>query len=186
MLFRPGAAAAVFIGARRARKAESLSSTDTLENTPQSETPEGAHGHEGHDHDHDHEHAHGPVLNPECTREAGLRRSRRRSFESLPPRCSQLSEICAPARLPSRQSARVAHPPPLCQRDPQGSDRRPAARALQQGRAGTGRPSRRPAAGDRAYRRRRAAAAREGGLRVPAAFSIDGYQDVKVEKPSDE
>jgi trigger factor len=46
---------------------KSLSSTDTLENTPQSDSAELAHSHEGHDHEHDH--AHGPVLNPGCTRE---------------------------------------------------------------------------------------------------------------------
>ncbi len=51
--------------ARRARKAYTLSSTDTLENSPSNETPE-AH------HDHTHEHAHGPVLNPDCTRELVL------------------------------------------------------------------------------------------------------------------
>jgi trigger factor len=53
-----------------------LSSTDTLENTPQPESTEAAHthDHEGHDHehDHDHAHAHGPVLNPEVTRELVL------------------------------------------------------------------------------------------------------------------
>jgi len=47
-----------------------LSSTDTLENTPGPETAEEAHGHEGHDHSHDHQH--GPILNPECTRELVL------------------------------------------------------------------------------------------------------------------
>jgi trigger factor len=47
-----------------------LSSTDTLENTPEHETAEETHGHEGHDHTHDHHH--GPVLNPECTRELVL------------------------------------------------------------------------------------------------------------------
>jgi trigger factor len=46
-----------------------LSTTDTLESNPPSGTPEEGHGHEGHDHDHNHEHQHGPVLNPECTRE---------------------------------------------------------------------------------------------------------------------
>jgi trigger factor len=52
-----------------------LTTTDTLETNPQpaspeqSGTPEEVHGHEGHDHDHNHEHQHGPVLNPECTRE---------------------------------------------------------------------------------------------------------------------
>ncbi len=63
---------------------KTLSSTDTLENTPQPDaaaaTQEGIpdNGHEGHDHghDHDHEHSHehpqGPVLNPDCTRELVL------------------------------------------------------------------------------------------------------------------
>jgi trigger factor len=45
-----------------------LSTTDTLETNPPSGTPEDTHGHEGHDH----EHQHGPVLNPECTRELVL------------------------------------------------------------------------------------------------------------------
>jgi len=64
-----------------------LSSTDTLENTPHPNEAtdaaidahdEHAHDHEGHDHEghsHDHErhdHQHGPVLNPECTRELVL------------------------------------------------------------------------------------------------------------------
>ena len=58
-----------------------MTSTDTLENK-QNPTAEGVvehddHGHEGHhhghDHDHNHEHHHhGPVLNPECTRELVL------------------------------------------------------------------------------------------------------------------
>jgi len=54
-----------------------LSTADTLETNPTSGTPEESHGHEGHDHDHNHEHdghehQHGPVLNPECTRELVL------------------------------------------------------------------------------------------------------------------
>ena len=56
---------------------KTLSSTDTIEETPQPGAPEGTHehadhehSHEGHDHEgHDHSHQHGPVLNPECTRE---------------------------------------------------------------------------------------------------------------------
>jgi len=51
-----------------------LSSIDTLENNPQPETADDAqahdHAHEGHEHGHDHQH--GPVLNPECTRELVL------------------------------------------------------------------------------------------------------------------
>ena len=52
-----------------------MTTTDTLETNPQPASPEQSetsteiHAHEGHDHDHSHEHQHGPVLNPECTRE---------------------------------------------------------------------------------------------------------------------
>ena len=46
-----------------------MSTADTLETNEPSGTPEEAHGHEGHHHDHNHEHQHGPVLNPEVTRE---------------------------------------------------------------------------------------------------------------------
>ena len=50
-----------------------MSTTDTLETNEPSGTPEETQGHEGHDHDHNHEHnhehQHGPVLNPEVTRE---------------------------------------------------------------------------------------------------------------------
>jgi len=58
-----------------------LSSTDTLENKQEpagSETGHEGHHHEhdhehGHDHEHEgHEHSHGPVLNPDCTREMVL------------------------------------------------------------------------------------------------------------------
>lgn len=53
-----------------------MSSTDTLESSAPDETPEAqhAHDHDGHDHSHEHshEHSHGPVLNPECTREVVL------------------------------------------------------------------------------------------------------------------
>ena len=54
---------------------QTLSSSDTIENTPQPETAEAAHthDHEGHEHEgHDHAHHHGPVLNPACTRELVL------------------------------------------------------------------------------------------------------------------
>ena len=49
-----------------------MSTADTLETPPPSGTPEEAHSHEGHDHDHPHEHQDGPILNPECTRELVL------------------------------------------------------------------------------------------------------------------
>jgi trigger factor len=49
-----------------------LSSADTLENSPSNETTEAQHAHDHDGHDHNHEHAHGPVLNPDCTRELVL------------------------------------------------------------------------------------------------------------------
>ncbi|MGO9438089.1 MAG: trigger factor [Terracidiphilus sp.] len=45
-----------------------MSSTETLEKTT---SPEAAHTHD-HDHENVHEHSHGPVLNPDCTRELVL------------------------------------------------------------------------------------------------------------------
>jgi trigger factor len=66
-------------GARRL-EGKTLSSTDTLETTPQPDaaegtleaTHEGSHTHE-HDHNHEsHDHQRGPVLNPDCTRELVL------------------------------------------------------------------------------------------------------------------
>jgi len=47
---------------------KTLSSTDTLENPA---SPEATHTHD-HDHEDVHEHTHGPVLNPDCTRELVL------------------------------------------------------------------------------------------------------------------
>ncbi len=47
---------------------KTLSSTETLEKTT---SPEAAHTHD-HDHENVHEHSHGPVLNPDCTRELVL------------------------------------------------------------------------------------------------------------------
>jgi trigger factor len=50
-----------------------LSSTETLEGNHQPDPVEAAAGHEHSDHDHSHEgHHHGPVLNPDCTRELVL------------------------------------------------------------------------------------------------------------------
>jgi trigger factor len=46
-----------------------LSSVDTLENNPDPTPADAALTHEDHEHEHGHEHSHGPVLNPDCTRE---------------------------------------------------------------------------------------------------------------------
>jgi len=67
-----------FVRRRERLEGKTLSSTDTLENTPPADATEAAHdggfenGHEGHDHGHDHARQHGPVLNPDCTRELVL------------------------------------------------------------------------------------------------------------------
>jgi trigger factor len=53
-----------------------LSSIDTVENNSEPTPADAEHTHETHDHDHghdhEHEHSHGPVLNPDCTRELVL------------------------------------------------------------------------------------------------------------------
>ncbi len=69
------------------REGKTLSSSDTVENKAQPDEAQASndghdqsHDHEGHDHDHDHgghdheghDHDHGPVWNPECTRELVL------------------------------------------------------------------------------------------------------------------
>jgi trigger factor len=66
-------------GAQCAWKAKTLSSSGTVEDTPQPESVEASaaspetHNHSEHDHSHEgHAHEHGPVLNPECTRELVL------------------------------------------------------------------------------------------------------------------
>ena len=46
-----------------------MTASNTLENNSETAEPEHDHDHAEEHHDHDHEHAHGPVLNPECTRE---------------------------------------------------------------------------------------------------------------------
>src|SRR5215469_18501833 len=55
-----------------------LNPVDTVENHPEPTPADAAHTHHEHDHehahslDHEHEHSHGPVLNPDCTRELVL------------------------------------------------------------------------------------------------------------------
>jgi trigger factor len=46
-----------------------LSSSGTLESKPESAEPQQEHDHAEAAHDHEHSHSHGPVLNPDCTRE---------------------------------------------------------------------------------------------------------------------
>ena len=87
-----------------------------------------------------------------------------------------------PASVPER-FRRIHRPPPVRDRDPQGSDRLAASRALQQGGQRARRSSCRPAPGAELTARRGRAASRQGRLRVLPAFSIDGYKDVTVPSP---
>lgn len=70
-----------------------LSSTETIETTPQPEEQT----HEGHDHAHDHEgHQHGPTLNPELTREVEIEAPAdevARSFRSVVKRYQKQARI---------------------------------------------------------------------------------------------
>ncbi|MGB6193970.1 MAG: trigger factor [Terracidiphilus sp.] len=162
-----------------------MSSTDTLENTPQSETPEGAHGHEGHDHDHHHEHAHGPVLNPECTREV--------VFDVPADEVSKafrrvVRNYQKYARLPGFRPGKT--PDSLIRRRFASEIRKEVIDSLLPERFNKGvqelgvHPVGQPQVTELTV---------EDGqpLHVKAVFetlpaiSVDGYQDVKVEKPSD-
>ena len=103
-----------------------MSSTDTLENNPTSDTPEESHGHEGHDHDHTHEHQphehqHGPVLNPECTRELVLdvpAEEVSKAFRNVTRNYQKYAKLPGfrPGKVPE-----VSDTPPVRKRDPQGS-----------------------------------------------------------------
>ncbi len=165
-----------------------LSSVDTIENNSEPTPADAAHTHEGpdheHAHEHPHEHAHGPVLNPDCTRELVLdvpAEEVSKSFSSVTRNYQKHAKIPGfrPGKVPEAVVKRR-----FCQRDPQGSDRRPLARALQPGGARPGRgPVGQPQVTELTV---------EDGtpLHVKAvfeyipAFSIEGYQDVTVPKPS--
>ena len=75
--------------------------------------PRTTHDHEGHDHDHGHDHAHGPVLNPECTRELVLDIPAEEVSKAYPRRGRQLPEIRQDSRLPRRQGSGDGGPPPF-------------------------------------------------------------------------
>ncbi len=182
-------------GAIRAWKANTLSSTSTLENTPPSDSPETglgpeghkheAHSHEGHSHEgHDHEHSHGPVLNPDCTRELVI---------DVPAEevAKAFSRVTANyrryARIPGFRAGKV--PESLVKRKFAAEIRKEVVDSLLPERFNRGiaemnaRPVGQPQVSELTME--------EGaGLHAKAVFevlpefSIDGYQNVTVEKPS--
>jgi len=162
-----------------------LSSTDTLENSPETapETAVGPLAHDGHDHAGE-EHQHGPVLNPDCTREMVLDVP---AEEVAKAYTSVASSYRKYAKIPGFRAGKV----------PESVVRRRFAEQI------------RKEVIDRLLPERFNAAVRELGVRpvgqpqvtelavedgkplhvkavfefIPA-FSIEGYQNVTVEKPS--
>lgn len=163
-----------------------MSSTDTLENNTHPETAEDSHAHEGHDHAHDHEHAHGPVLNPECTRELVLDIPAEDVSKSFRTAVRNYQKY---ARIPGFRPGKT--PESVIRRRFAGEIRKEVIDGLLPSRFSKGvnelgvKPVGQPQVTELNV---------EDGqpLHVKAVFeyvpdfSIDGYQGVTVEKPSDE
>jgi trigger factor len=166
-----------------------LSSTDTLDNSSPTDTPEShtEHDHEGHDHDHEgHEHAHGPVLNPDCTRELVLDvpadevskafRTVTRNFQKQ-------------ARIPGFRPGKV--PETVVKRKFASEIRKEVIDGLLPHRFNQGvqelgiRPVGQPQVTELTIEDGQPLHVKAAFEYIPA-FSIDGYKDVTVEKPSSE
>jgi trigger factor len=183
------------IGAFRAWKANTLSSSSTLENTPKSDTPETSqnaethdshdHSHEGHDHEgHDHAHQHGPVLNPDCTRELVI---------DVPADevAKAFSRVTANyrryARIPGFRAGKV--PESIIRRKFATDIRKEAIDSLLPERFNRGiaemhvRPVGQPQITELTVEEGSPLHAKAVFEVIPE-FSIEGYQDVKVPKPS--
>ena len=189
----PGVAKHQVLSAPFARlEGKTLSSTDTLENNSQPESAEGTHVHEGHehthdhDHDHDHAHQHGPVLNPECTREVVIDVAADEVAKTYGRVANNYRKY---ARIPGFRPGKV--PESVIRRKFANEIRKEVIDSLlperfNQAVAGLGlQPVGQPQVTELSVD--------EGQpLHVMAVFeyipdfSIDGYQDVKVEKPSAE
>jgi trigger factor len=166
-----------------------------IETTPQSGQPEGSaaaeepsagHTHEGHDHTHEHDPHGGVALNPDCTREVEIEVSAdevSRNFRAVTKRYQKL------ARIPGFRAGKV--PESLIRRRFSDQIRQDVMEAVLPGHFRTAiaeknlRPVSQPQVTDISLE--------EGQpLRFKAAFevlpefSIDGYEQVKVEKPSSE
>jgi trigger factor len=187
VLFRPARRRQLFWRVLRP-EGRKLSSTDTLENQPHPETAEATHVHD-HDHaghDHDHEHAHGPVLNPECTRELVLDVPAEDVSKSFRTAVRNYQKY---ARIPGFRPGKV--PETVIRRRFASEIRKEVIDGLLPERFSKGvndlgvKPVGQPQVTELSV---------EDGqpLHVKAvfeylpAFSIDGYQDVTVDKPSDE
>jgi trigger factor len=176
-----------------------LSSTETMETTPQSAQLEGSvaaeepagHTHEGHDHDgHDHTHVHEPhggaSLNPDCTRDVEIEVPAdevSRSFRSVTKRYQKL------ARIPGFRAGKV--PESLIRSRFAEQIRQDVMEAVLPGYFRSAiaekqlRPVSQPQVTDISLEEGKPLHFKAAFEVIPD-FSIDGYQDVKVEKPSAE
>jgi trigger factor len=167
---------------------KTLSSIDTLENTPEPETVDAAHthDHEGHDHDHDHAQAHGPVLNPECTRELSLdvpAEEVSKAFRAVTRNYQKY------AKIPGFRPGKV--PESVVRRKFATEIRKEVIDGLLPERFNNGvrelgvKPVGQPQVTEITVEDGQPLHVKAVFEYIPT-FSIDGYQDVKVEKPSEE
>ena len=177
-----------FQGRKSAAEGTPLSSTDTLENTPPSANEEASHthDHEGHDHDHDHshDHAHGPVLNPECTRELVLdvpAEDVSKAFRTVTKNYQKY------ARIPGFRPGKV--PESVIRRKFASEIRKEVIDSLLPSRFNKGvqelgvRPVGQPQVTELNVEEGQPLHVKAVFEYIPT-FSIDGYKDVVVEKPS--
>ena len=173
-------------GALRAWKANTLSTTGTLENTPPADTPETSHDHthEGHDHQHGHEHQHGPVLNPDCTRELAIEVPAEEVAKAFSRVTANYRRY---ARIPGFRAGKV--PESIVRRKFAADIRKEVVDSLLPERFNRGiaemnvRPVGQPQVTDLTVEDGAPLRAR-AVFEVLPEFSIDGYQDVTVDKPS--
>ncbi len=164
-----------------------MTATDTTDNnqTPQetTPTPEPQENHEGHDHEHDHSHQPGPSLNPECTREIEVEvpadevskafRSVIKRYQKqarIPGfRAGKVPESLIRGRFQDRIQQDVVESivPPHFRASLEQQDLQPVSQPqVTDLQLHDGEPLRFKAV-----------------FEVLAPFSVEGYQDVKVEKP---
>jgi trigger factor len=150
---------AATIGARP--EGTPLTPSSTLESNPETAEPE-------HNHDHaeeTHDHQHGPVLNPECTRELVIDVPADEVAKAYRNVAANYRKY---AKIPGFRAGKV--PESVIRRRFGPKSARKSSTACCPSASTRASPSwafaRRPAAGHRAYRRRRRPAARQGSLRI--------------------
>ena len=173
-----------------------MSSTETVETTPdpeanpiselESSSPAGEshHDHEHHDHDRDHhEHTHGPTLNPECTREVDIELPAEevtRSFQKVVKRYQKM------ARIPGFRAGKV--PESLIRSRFADSIRQDVIEALLPAQFQAAieqnslKPISRPQVTDIQLQDGKPLHFK-AAFEVLPEFSVDGYENVRVEKP---